>query len=208
MRLPQFFIALMLALSVSIVRADIVADFPFRPDTGGGIAGFTQGPFQPAQTFYSLGSGQLQSVSIALAQNGPQLPNHIFVDFRLTQAGIPSSILGTATIDGGLVAGVQPGAPVMLAADFTSLNIQITAGETYAFSLRTDGNAAFASGSGAYIAYPYPGGSLFSSHDFGTTWSAEPLYDLNFQVTAVPEPSALALLLAGISLLRFIRVPK
>jgi hypothetical protein len=106
-----------------------------------------------------------------------------------------SSILGSASIDGSLLAGVQPVAPAFLAANFSSLHLDLTAGTTYAFSLHTDGTAAAgACGPGAYLLHYYPDGSLFDSYDSGKTWSQEPLYDMNFQVTAVPEPATFMLL--------------
>jgi hypothetical protein len=40
---------------------------------------------------------------------------------------------------------------------------------------------------------PYPGGTQFSSTDSGTTWSLAGS-SVEFQVTAIPEPSSFALL--------------
>jgi hypothetical protein len=176
-----------------------VADFPVSPFTGG-IAGFGSGSYMPAQTFTALGSGELQGISLALAQNGPVLPNHIVVEFRNTVSDIPSpSILASATIDGNLLAGVQPGSPVMLTADFSSYHINLSSSSTYAFSLRTD-DAGFAEacGSGAYVVYNYAGGSLFDSFNSGTSWNPQSLYDINFQITVVPEPSAFGLVGLGV----------
>lgn len=191
-------IALAVAMAITSIQAGVVADFPISSFTGG-ISGFGSGSYRPAQTFVALGSGELDTISVALAQNGSVLPNHVVVEFRSTAAGTPSSsILASSTINGSLFAGVQPGSPVMLTASFSSYHIGLTSGSTYAFSLRTDDSGyAFACGSGAYIVYNYPGGSLFDSSSSGTTWTAQPLYDMNFQVTSVPEPSALVLIGLG-----------
>jgi hypothetical protein len=183
-------IALAFALANATARGEVVADFPISSFTGG-IAFFGSGSFRPAQTFTALDSGELQTISVALAQNGPVLPSHVVVEFRSTFSDIPSSsILATSTVDGSLLAG----SPVMLSADFSAFHISLSAGSIYAFSLRTDdAGAASACGSGAYIAYPYNGGAEFASFDSGITWSAQSLYDLNFQVTSVPEPTTLLL---------------
>jgi len=179
---------------ITSLRADIAADFPFRAQGGGGIAGFASGPFQPAQTFFSLASGELQFVSIALALNGAHPPNQMVVDFRETRNGNPSTVVATALIDGSHLEGVPPSKPVMLTADFSDWHISLVTGNSYAFSLRTDANGAFACGSGVYPSSPYPGGSLFNSFDFGATWTVQPFYDLSFQVTTVPEPAVITLL--------------
>jgi hypothetical protein len=176
-----------------------VAGFPISSFTGG-IAGFTSSidSFRPAQTFTALNSGDLAGISVALAQNGPTLPANVIVEFRQTLAGVPTStVLASAMINGSLLSGVQPGSPVMLTADFSADNIWLKAGSIYSFSLRIGGQgAADACGSGAYIAYPYSGGSLFASSDSGATWGAQSLYDMNFKVTAtVPDESCTMTLL-------------
>ena len=88
---------------------------------------------------------------MALAQNGPTLPANVIVEFRQTLAGVPTStVLASALINGNLLAGVQPGAPVMLTADFSGDGIRLVAGAVYAFSLRIGGQGvADACGSGA-----------------------------------------------------------
>ena len=171
-----------------------VADFPISSYSGG-IAGFDSGSFRPAQTFTALEGGVLQSISVALAQDGSTPPNHVVVEFRSTEDDMPSStILASATIDGNLLAGVEPGSPVMLSADFSPYTIDLVSGSVYAFSLRIDEGYAFGCGHGNNYRDYYSGGSLFVSFDSGTTWSEDLPYNLNFQVTAVPEPSALALI--------------
>ena len=202
-------IVAIVALPITAVRGVpiTVAAFPVSSFTGG-IAFFTStiDTYRPAQTFTALGSGTLAGISVALSQNGPTLPANVIVEFRQTLAGVPAStVLASAMINGSLLAGVQPGSPVMLTADFSGDGIYLTAGSTYAFSLRIGGpGAAGACGSGAYIAYPYNGGSLFDSSDSGATWRAQPLYDLNFQVTAsVPEVSSTLALLCPTVLMLF-----
>jgi hypothetical protein len=175
----------------------IVADYPISPYTGG-IAGFDSGSFSPAQTFTALGSGELQDITIALAEDGPTPPNDVVVEFRSTVNGVPSStVLASATINGSLLAGIEPGSPVMLSADFSSYQINVVSNSVYAFSLRTDTGFAFGCGSGNNYLYNYTDGSLFTSYDSGTTWSAQSLYSLNFEVTASPEPSTIALVGIG-----------
>jgi PEP-CTERM motif len=176
-----------------------VADYPISPYTGG-IAGFGSGPFNPAQTFTALGSGELQDITIALAADGPitTVPNNVVVEFRSTVNGTPSStVLASADINGSLLANIEPGSPVMLSADFSTYQINLVSGSVYAFSLQTDTGYAFGCGSGNNYLYNYTGGSLFASYDSGTTWSAQSLYSMNFEVTASPEPSTIALVGIG-----------
>jgi hypothetical protein len=190
---------IVLAVNLTIISAQAtslytVAEFP--------VSSFTENTFGfsstgPAQTFTALLGGELQDISVALAQNGSILPSHVIVELRGTTAGTPSSfILASASINGNLLAGVDPGSPVMLSADFSSYHIHLGSGTVYAFSLRTDdGHSAYACGSDFYIVHNYLGGMLFNPS--GTTWSPQSLYDINFKVTAVPEPAAPALIVMG-----------
>jgi hypothetical protein len=186
-------IAVFLAPAKAIAQGKIVADFPVSPFTGG-IVFFDSGPFTPAQTFTPLHGGELLTIYVALAHNGPILPNQVIIDFRETVAGLPSSsVLASASVDGSLLWGVEPSAPLLLGADFTGSGIDLIAGSVYAFSLRIDGpGAAAGAGSGGY-----DGGSVFTSPDLGATWTPQPLYDMNFQVTIVPEPATVGFLALG-----------
>jgi hypothetical protein len=112
--------------------------------------------------------------------------------------GVPSStVLASATINGSVLANVEPASPVWLSADFSSFQINLVSGSVYAFSLQTDTGDASGCGSGNNYFVNYAGGSLFSSYDSGATWSADSLYNLNFEVTASPEPSTQALVEIG-----------
>jgi hypothetical protein len=200
---------MVLAASLTTITAQelplyTVAEFPVSSLTGG-IAGFGLGSFSPAQTFTVMGSGELQDISLALAQDGPALPNHVVIEFRNTVDGAPSSfVVASATISGSLLMGVEPGSPVMLTADFSSYHISLSSGSAYAFSLRTDNAGfAFACGSGAYFGHNYAGGSMFVTYDSGTTWQAKSSYDINFQITAIPEPSTPALIGMGVTVVLF-----
>jgi PEP-CTERM motif-containing protein len=185
-------IAAMTALSLN-THADVVAEYtPSNPVTLFGIGGGSS--FQAGQTFAPTESGQLADVAILLSENGGQ-PTSVFVDLRPTQSGVPTStILGTATIPGNLLSST----PTLLSADFTSLDIPLSVGTEYAFTLTTSANG------GAYVdggdQNGYAAGGAFTSDDSGGTWSSSGLgsFDVGFQVTAVvPEPTSMALVIVG-----------
>ncbi len=146
-----------------------------------GVFGINGGSFQAGQTFNPTASGQLGEISVLLAQGGSQ-PTTIFVDFRTTQSGVPTStVLGTATISGSLLTST----PTLLSADFTLLNLPISAGTEYAFTLRTSpgGGGAYISGD---LANGYAADAAFMSQDFGATWGppgSPNNYDIAFQVS-------------------------
>lgn len=167
----------------------------FLPPTINYAYGFASGSHIAGQTFTPLEAGQLETVTMALAPQGPPLPplGPITVELCSTSNGLPSTILATSIMDGSSVTGDIFASYSMVTADFFSSDVTLNPGTMYAFTLNLSSGGLFLCG--ATPASSYPGGIMVDSPDSGVDWETAPgPAQTEFVVTAIPEPSSLALL--------------
>jgi len=151
------------------------------------LFGVGGGTFRAGQTFLATSSGKLTEIAVVLSENGSH-PATIFMEFRSTHEGVPGSVLATASIPGsGLSA-----APAFFSFNFSAMNLMISAGVEYAFTLRTSASGGISLRGD--LVNGYLDGAAYVSMDSGATWThpgSPNDYDIGFKVTAANEEPSL-----------------
>ncbi len=127
-----------------------------------GNQGFGVGAsFFAGQTFLSTESGTVLDVSILARQTTP--PGFITIGLAETSAGVPGSILDSVTVLNPILSDT----PALFTVDFSSVNIDLLAGTTYAVIVSAD------IGVGVRLDNPgsYADGQAFRSSDSGASWT-------------------------------------
>jgi hypothetical protein len=176
------FACVAVAVGAVNAHAQLIASFtPASPFLAALPGGATFG----GQTFTAQIDANVGVVSL-LAQRIGAAPSSVTFQLRTVSGGLPTgSILGDVTVPGsGLGASLQS-----FSADFSSLNIAVTAGQSYALVISAP--SLFALGG---VADAYAGGAQIFSNNSGATFGIfPPPRDLTFSVAAaavaIPEPA-------------------
>jgi hypothetical protein len=185
-----FTLLYVLVVASNAAGSPVIAQY--TAPNNGNIAGFSGSlpSYIPAQTFTTTGGGVVDDVTVSLTANGP-LPSYVLVEIRTVSGGLPTStVLGSASI----LSPALIGSPQDFTADFSSSGVTLSPFTSYALAFQTDG--------GAWVCGEfngtYSGGMTAQSFDTGSTFSPTFFsHDLQFTVTAVPEPASAALLAAA-----------
>jgi len=130
------------------------------------------GVFRRGQIFTVGVTGTLAHIEVAVSGTNVSLE----MDLMSVTAGLPDSVLATATNPTDVAAGVK-------SFDFTGAGVFATANSTLAFVLADATNPAGLTNT----ADSYVGGSRVSSNDGGSSWILNPT-DSNFSTYVLPSP--------------------
>lgn len=156
------------------------------------------GEFVPGQTFDINLNAKLISIGLYLSvQSGVQAASFTF-DLRSTAAGVPSSIIATASASNAALTTSS----TLITADFSSQNIQLTSGTEYTIAVHPN-TSVFIYGDSTN---PYPNGLLYTYQSSSGQWMSSPGLDAGFAVTVTPEPSSTLSGLCGLGLLSLLRI--
>ena len=144
-------------------------------------------------------------MSILARTINPLPPEFVTVALAETSAGVPGLVLDSVTVLNPILSS----SPTPITVDFSSLNIDLIAGTTYAVIVSSDNN-------GLGVAFDDPGsyadGQAFESDNSGTSWfGLGGASDLDFRVrvdsvASVPDGgSTMALMALALGVLGFIR---
>jgi hypothetical protein len=165
-----------------------------------------------AQTFTVGLTGQLTRVKVAVTRGVETVDLPLFVDIREVSSGVPTdpnsgaNVLGTVEVPAATFPVYPtpfPGPPIvpqaLIEVDFSSFDIDVTAGEVLAIALRTNHSLDRAYQWDTVQASTYPGGAAFRRFNNGGSWTVQETNDYRFQtfVNVVPEPTGLLLIIAG-----------
>ena len=152
--------------------------------------------FSPVGQSFTAVTDSLSSIGVVLVNSNPVTPaNERFMTVRLfDQVGLVGNVLGQSTVDVLAILGNTPQAKNMI--DFGFGSVALTVGQSYSFQLvvtTSRWGVAYSSGLGGN---PYAGGRAYYASNPAFPVAADT--DLTFRVSAVPEPGAAWLLLAGL----------
>jgi len=178
---------------------------PFGSLLGAGFGG----TIERGQTFTVGTAGRLDSIDIALSRFSADRTDDALIRVFSTIGGLPDALLGSAVIAGGSIPVLglfDP--PVFRSISLTDFDIRVDAGDKLAFTASTSGSIHGLRGGGVP---GYVGGDRLQRTS-EAPWAVDtftPGSDFAFRtfvdvapVSAVPEPSSLALLgLGGVGLL-------
>ena len=170
-----------LAFAPATAQAVVLIDQPLSNGFG------VMYPYMPGQTFTAVGV-RVDTVGVEL-RNMNKSQTGRYVSLSLYEGeGSSGKLLASSSVDVLAILGDSGGAELV---DFDLGAVKLDAGQTYSFQLTALDERFGVSYRAVFGEDAYSGGHMFNA--FGS----EPLGDLTFNVTAVPEPGTAAMLLIG-----------
>jgi hypothetical protein len=155
-----------------------------------------------AQTFTPSIAGRLSELDLFVSQGQPS-SEPVFVSIYNTQAGMPNQVLGTVDLN------LTTQNWTWYDLDFNAQNVYLSSSSIYAIVISTEGLGGYANPAGS-VEDHYSGGTSLVQNGTGAVWEPyQRAVDLDFQtfMTPIPDqPSTITVILAGISLLLFLKV--
>ncbi|WP_457356113.1 PEP-CTERM sorting domain-containing protein [Roseateles sp. P5_D6] len=170
-----------LALAPATTHAVVVIDQP--QSMGFGV----MYPFMPGQTFTAVGT-RIDTIGVELRNMNKSRPGSLVSLSLYEGEGSGGTLLASSSVDVRALLGDTGGAALV---DFNLGAVKLQPGQTYSFQLTASDERFGVSYYSVLGEDAYPGGHMFNAFE------SEPLGDLTFNVTAVPEPGIAALLLIG-----------
>jgi hypothetical protein len=180
---------------------------------------------EQAQTFTVGLTGRLSQFDVKI-NRADSTTNPLLVDIRTLSGGAPteansgSNILFQTSVSSALISQTTPGFQDLFRITIPQ-PIDVVAGTQLAIVLRTNQDSPPGSPSRGYrwfgpassqITTPYTNGSVWTRVSTIGNWQSDSVLDVDFRtfvdVTAVPEPSSMILLLAGICMIHLKRLRK